>query len=379
MVEIFESLPDPRVERTKLHPLAAVVVLGLFAVISGCEGWDEMARFSSAKVEWLQTWLDLPNGAPCADTFRRVFAALDPDAFHRCFVRWMSEMAQGTKGKLVAIDGKTMRGTVSRALGKTPLHVVSAWLAENNLTLGQVVTDEKSNEITAIPALLALLNVEGATITIDAMGCQKKIAAAIVEKGAEYILALKGNQSTLENEVEGFFAEAQKTAFRDTPHTFHESVDGDHGRIETRRVWATSEVSWMLDAKKDWKNLRSLILVESERTVDGKTTVEHRHYISSHETLDAQRLGELVRGHWSVENNLHWVLDVTFDEDRSRIRDGHSAQNLALLRKLALAFFKNEKTLKTSIAQKKKMAGWERDYALRVMLAGVPDTPASSA
>ncbi len=190
-------------------------------------------------------------------------------------------MAGGTKGKLVAIDGKTMRGTLARSIGKTALHVVSAWLAENSLTLGQVVTEEKSNEITAIPALLALLDLEGATITIDAMGCQKKIAAAIVDKGADYVLALKGNQSALEKEVESFFVEAKSAAFRDIPHTFHESVDGDHGRIEVRRVWATSETAWMIDVRKDWKDLRSLVLVESERTLDGKTTVEHRHYISS--------------------------------------------------------------------------------------------------
>lgn len=377
MVEIFESLPDPRVDRTKVHPLTTVIMLGLLAVVSGCEGWDEMSRFSSTKLAWLETWLDLPSGAPCADTFRRVFAALDPEAFHRCFMQWMKQMARGTKGKLVAIDGKTMRGTLGRSINKTALHIVSAWLEENSLTLGQVVTDEKSNEITAIPALLALLDLEGATVTIDAMGCQKKIAAAIVDKTADYILALKGNQSTLEKEVEVFFEGARKQAFLGIPHTFHESVNGDHGRIEVRRVWATCEVAWMVAAKKEWKGLQSLILIESERTLGGKTTVENRHYISSHGKLDAERLGELVRGHWSVENNLHWVLDVTFNEDRCRIRQGYAAQNLALLRKLALTLFKNEKTLKTSIAQKKKVAAWDNTYALRVMTAGLPETPST--
>jgi len=373
IVATFRTLPDPRVDRTKRHPLISVVVVALLAVICGCEGWDEMARFAAMKEEWLKTWLELPNGTPCADTFRRVFAALSPEEFHRCFVQWMAALARGTKGKLVAIDGKTMRGTLARSLGKTALHMVSAWLGENQVVLGQMATAAKSNEITAIPQLLALLDVEGATVSIDAMGCQKKIAEAIVSKGADYILALKGNQSTLEKEVEEFFDAARKQGFRDIPHSFHETVDGDHGRIEVRRVWATSETGWMLDARKEWTKLQSLVLVESERCLNGQTSIEHRHYISSHASLDAQGLGQLIREHWGVENGLHWVLDVTFAEDRCRIRQGHAAENFALLRKLALALFKQETTLKTSIAQKKKAAGWDHNYGLRVLTAGVPD------
>lgn len=322
------------------------------------------------KAEWLKTWLDLPNGTPSADTFRRVMAALDPKEFHRCFMQWMVTLAGGTKGKLVAIDGKTMRGTLARAAGKTAIHMVSAWLGENNLVLGQMMTEAKSNEITAIPQLLELIDVKGSTVTIDAMGCQTKIAQVIVGKGADYILALKGNQSTLEQEVASFFADARTTGFQGVPHSFHETVDGDHGRIETRRVWVTTQLDWMLDAKKSWSNLQSLVLVESERFVNGKTTIELRHYISSHKTLDAKLLGESIRAHWGVENGLHWVLDVTFNEDRCRIREGHAAENFALLRKLALTLFKCETSLKMSIALKKKSAAWDHNYGLKVLAAG---------
>jgi predicted transposase YbfD/YdcC len=373
MVEIFESLPDPRVERTKRHPLSSVMVLALFAVICGCEGWDDMARFSAMKRAWLETWLDLPNGTPSADTFRRVIAMLDPAEFHRCFVAWMSALAGGTKDKLVSIDGKTVRGTLRSALGKSALHLVSAWCAENSVVLGQVATAEKSNEITAIPELLALLDLSGATVTIDAMGCQKKIAEAIVAKSADYILALKGNQSTLEHEVQDFFAVARKNDFLDVAHSFHETVDADHGRVEVRRTWATCDTDWMLDAKKDWKGLRTLIRVENECTKDGKTTVDHRHYISSHTTADAEHLGKLVRGHWGIESALHWVLDVTFREDSCRIHDGHAAENFALLRKIALALFKQETSTKTSVALKKKSAGWDHTYGLKVLAAGFPE------
>jgi predicted transposase YbfD/YdcC len=372
IAEFFASLKDPRVARTQRHALMSILVLSLLAVICGAEGWDEMARFAETKQSWLETWLDLPNGTPCADTFRRVLSALDPQEFHRCFVAWMAALARGTQGKLVAIDGKTMRGSFARSLGRAAVHMVSAWVAENGLVLGQMATEEKSNEITAIPQLLALLELTGATVTIDAMGCQRKIAEAIVDKGADYILALKGNQSTLQQEVEGFFEHADKTDFKDIAHTTHQTVDGEHGRIEVRRVWAITEVGWM-DARRDWKNLRSLILVESERTIDGKTSLERRHFISSHRELDAAALAPLIRGHWGIENSLHWVLDVVFDEDRCRIRQGHGAENFALLRKLALALFKQETSAKTSVNQKKKMASWSDAYALRVLTAGFPE------
>jgi predicted transposase YbfD/YdcC len=347
-----------------------ILVLSLLSVICGAEGWDEMAEFAESKRDWLETWLDLPNGTPCADTFRRVLSALEPKEFQRCFSEWMAAVAGGTEGKLVAIDGKTIRGSFARSLGKSAVHLVSAWVAENSLALGQLATEEKSNEITAIPQLLALLELRGATVSIDAMGCQTKIAEAIVSKGADYILALKGNQSTLQQEVESFFKHAGKTGFKDIPHTFDETVDGEHGRLEVRRVWATADLDWMQDAKKSWTNLRTLVLVESERTVDGKTSTERRHYISSHRELDAQRLGQLIRGHWAVENGLHWVLDVVFDEDSCRIRQGHGAENFALLRKLALALFKQETSAKKSVAMKRKRAGWDHLYGLRVLAAG---------
>ncbi len=370
-VDIFGGMPDPRVERTKKHPLMSVLILALLSMISGCEGWDEIARFCAMKRTWLETWLDLPNGTPCADTFRRVFMALEPKAFHVCFVKWMAAVSGGTEGKLVAIDGKTMRGTLAKALGKNAMHLVSAWVPDDGVVLGQVATEEKSNEITAIPQLLDLIVLEGATVSIDAMGCQKKIAEAILDKGADYILALKGNQSTLESEVETFFSDAQKNGFRDVSHTFHETVDADHGRLEVRRLWATTDIEWMVDAKKWWKGLGALVCIESEQTKDGKTSVEKRHYITSHSDKSAEQLAAWIRGHWGVESALHWVLDVTFREDDCRIRNG--AENLALLRKLALILFKQETSLKTSIRQKKKAAGWDHEYALRVLTAGFPE------
>jgi predicted transposase YbfD/YdcC len=369
IAEFFATLKDPRVARTQRHPLMSILVMSMLAVICGAEGWDEMAWFASSQRSWLETWLELPNGTPCADTFRRVLSALDPEEFNRCFVAWMAAVSKGMAGKLVAVDGKTMRGSFARKLGKSAVHMVSAWAAENALVLGQLATEEKSNEITAIPQLLALLELTGATVTIDAMGCQRKIAEAIVDKGADYILALKGNQSTLHDEVAEFFAHARQMGFKDTPFTFHETVDGEHGRIEVRRVWASTQVDWM-SVRKEWKKLGTLVLVESERTVDGQTSTEQRHYISSHGDLDAEQLGARIRAHWSIENRLHWVLDVVFDEDRCRIRQGHGAENLAWMRKIALAAFRRETSLKKkSVNQKRKTAAWDHDYALRVLLS----------
>jgi predicted transposase YbfD/YdcC len=367
---IFAGLPDPRVERTRRHPLMSVLMLALVSMISGCEGWDEMARFCAIREEWLKTWIDLPNGTPCADTFRRVFMALDTRVLHGCFVQWMAAIGGRPDGKLIAIDGKTMRGTLAKALGKTALHLVSAWVPDDGIVLGQVITAEKSNEITAIPELLELIAVKGATVTIDAMGCQTKIADLIISKGAHYILALKGNQSTLADDVKLFFEEAKRTKFADIKHLFHETVDADHGRVEVRKIWTTTDIEWMVDAKKNWKGLGALICIESEHTKAGVVTTESRHYITSHSDKSAEELGARVRAHWGIENGLHWTLDTTFHEDACRIRNG--AENFALLRKLALILFKQEKSLKTSVRQKKKAAGWDQDYALRVMTAGFP-------
>lgn len=368
----FESLKDPRVERTRRHKLMDIVVISVTAVISYADGWDDIVEYAKVREEWLRTFLELPHGIPCADTFRRVFTALDPEQFQACFLSWVRSLVETTEGKLIAIDGKTVRHSFASEEGKGPLPLVSAWVAHNQLVLGQVATDTKSNEITAIPKLLQLIDVHGATVTIDAMGCQKKIADAIVEGGGDYILALKDNQPTIHQEVELFFESARAEAFSDTPCDQAQSIDGDHGRIEVRRVFASSDIGWMAD-KPQWKNLQSVVLVESERTIGEETSLEHRYYLTSH-TADAALLAGLIRGHWGIENKLHWVLDMAFDEDRCRIRRGNAPDNFALLRKIALNLLKLEKTSKRGLQAKRKRAAWDQGYLLQVLQA-VGQTP----
>ena len=364
----FENLKDPRVERTRRHKLQDIVVISVMAVIGFADGWSDIVQFAKDREDWLRKVLELPGGIPCDDTFRRVMSALDPDAFQACFLAWVRALVAATDGNLVAIDGKTVRRSFAKEEGKSALHVVSAWSAQNQLVLGQIATDAKSNEITAIPELLVVLDLRGATVTIDAMGCQKKIAEAIIAAKADYVLTLKDNQPTLSQEVREFFESAQADGFRGTRHDQTETEDGGHGRIEVRRVFASDDIDWMAD-KTVWKGLRSVVMIESERTVGEKTSYERRYYLSSL-APDAAVIGERVRGHWGIENQLHWVLDMAFDEDRSRIRRGHGPDNFALLRKIALNLLKQEKTCKRGIEGKRKHAAWNHDYLLRVLEAG---------
>ena len=368
----FEAVPEPRVERTRLHPLPNILIIALLAMICVGEGWEDMEEFGLAKEAWLGTFLDLRNGIPSADTFRRVLSAVDPKAFNACFIAWVQALSVGTSGKLVAIDGKTVRHSFDRATGRKALHVVSAWIAENRLTLGQVATEAKSNEITAIPQLLALLDIRGATITVDAMGCQKAIAEKVIDQGADYIMGLKGNQGTAHKEVEEFFTDAHAKDSKDVEHTFHETVDGsEHGRLEVRRAWASQELDWFADLPK-WKGLRSIIMIERERTVGaGETSIERRYYWSSH-VVDAEIFAAMIRGHWGIENQLHWCLDVGFREDESRIRTDHGPENLALLRKIAMNLAKSERTHKKGIQAKRKLAAWKDAYLLKLLQAGLP-------
>ena len=371
----FEDLPEPRVERTRLHPLMNVLIIGLLTMICVGEGWEDMEAFGLAKQAWLATFLDLRHGIPSEDTFRRVFSALDPRAFNACFIAWVQALSEGTAGKLIPIDGKTIRHSFNRATGKKALHVVSAWIANNRLTLGQIATEEKSNEITAIPKLLELLDIRGATVTVDAMGCQKDIAEKIVDQGGDYIMGLKGNQATAHNEVEEFFTDARAREFRDVEHSFHETIDGsEHGRLEVRRVWASPQLDWFADLPK-WKGLRSIIMIESQRTVGTETSSECRYYWSSH-VVDAKIFAEMIRGHWGIENQLHWCLDVAFGEDQSRIRTDHGPENIALLRKIAMNLAKNERSHKRGIQAKRKLAAWDDAYLLKLLQAGLPQIPA---
>jgi len=371
----FEELPDPRVERTRLHPLMNILIIALLTMICVGEGWEDMEAFGLAKQAWLSTFLDLKHGIPSEDTFRRVLSALDPKAFNACFIAWVQALSGGTAGKLVPIDGKTVRHSFNRATGKKALHVVSAWIANNRLSLGQLATEEKSNEITAIPKLLELLDIRGATITVDAMGCQRHIAAKVIEQGGDYIMGLKGNQEIAHKEVEEFFTEARAHDFRGTEHSFHESVDGsEHGRVEVRRVWSSQELDWFEDRSK-WMGLRSIIMIESERTVGAGTSSERRYYWSSH-AVDAGTFTAMIRGHWGIENQLHWCLDVGFREDESRIRTDHGAENIALLRKVAMNLAKSERSFKRGIQAKRKQAAWDDAYLLKLLQAGLPQIPA---
>ena len=370
----FATLPDPRVVGRCDHDLLAILSIAIMSVICGCKGWEDMAFWAQDHQAWLKTFLRLPNGIPHHDCYRRVFAALDPTAFSQCFMTWMQALVGSTEGKLIAIDGKTMRRTFDRASGRSALHVVSAWVASNAVVLGQVVTDAKSNEITAIPALLALLDVRGAIVTIDAMGCQKDIAADIVARGADYVLSLKDNHPTAHQEVAEYFAWAISKGTVQS----HQTTDGDHGRIEVRTTHVTTHVDWFED-RSDWKGLQSFVMVESERTIGSKVTTERRYYLSSLGTTDAAVVGAYVRAHWSIENTLHWSLDVTFREDDSRIRVGHGPQNLAWLRKLAITLLKrtpsNPRNLAKgrSLIQRQAQADRDHDYLLAVLTADSQD------
>jgi predicted transposase YbfD/YdcC len=362
----FASLEDPRVEGRCDHVFLELVTIALLAVICGATGWAGVETFARTRQPWLCTFLTLPGGAPTDATFQRVFARLAPGAFQRCFTAWMQRLADVTGGRVVAIDGKTLRRSFDRATGRAALHLVHAWVAENQILLGQVATDAKSNEITAIPALLDLLDLRGALVTIDAMGCQKPIAARIVDGGAAYLLSLKDNHPLVHAEVAAYFDRAIGTP---TVHEAAATTDGDHGRIDVRRVWTTGDVAWFAD-RAAWKGLQTFVRVTRERTVGATTTCETVHYLSSAPADDPALLAAAIRAHWAVENGLHWTLDVTYHEDDSRIRAGHGAQNFALLRRTALSLLRNESSSRASVPQKQFAAALDPDYLLKVLAVG---------
>jgi len=339
----FAGLPDPR-RHNAVHRFTDILTIAVLGVMCKADDWSEVRAWAVANAGWLGTFLALPRGIPSAGTFRRVFARVDPDAFERCFVGWAKALAAASAGRLVAVDGKALRRSFARAWDARGAHLVSAWCGANRVVLGQLAVDAKTNEITAIPALLDLLDVTGAVVTIDAMGCQRDIAGTVVGKGADYVLGLKDNQPTLYAKAKALLDEAVLDGFRGMSHGHFAETNGGHGRVETRRVWVTDEVRWLgADLLAQWPGLASVAVVEGVRRdlgdLTGAATTERRYFISSLPGCDdacAERVGRAVRGHWGVENRLHWRLDMAFREDESRIRKGHGAQNFSRLRRITL-------------------------------------------
>ena len=364
IIEHFSSLTDPRILLKTRHKLIDIIVITLCAVLAGADEWTEIAEFGRIKEKWFRTFLELPFGIPSHDTFGRVFSMIRPEEFEKCFLDWVRAAFQTIAPQVIAIDGKTLRHSYDRSSNKAAIHMVSAWATENRLVLGQVKTEEKSNEITAIPELLRVLALKGCIVTIDAMGCQREIVKQIVEQGADYVISLKGNQGTLHKEVELLLQSAKENGFKDLSHDTCETTDGEHGRIEIRRFTTTGEVDWFEDKSK-WEKLTSFGMVESERQIGDKTTRDTRYYISSLPS-DAKTFAQASRGHWGIENGLHWSLDIAFREDESRIRIGHAATNLGIIRHFALNLIKQDKSRKLGVKASRKRAGWDETYLYRL-------------
>ena len=365
IAEHFETVEDPRIERSKAHLLIDILTIAILAVICGADGWVGIETYGKAKYQWLKSFLALPNGIPSHDTFARVFARLNPEQLQESFLSWVKAVSRVSEGEVIAIDGKTVRRSYDKGKNQGAIHMVSAWASQNRLVLGQKKVDDKSNEITAIPELLKILDINGCIVTIDAMGTQKAIAKQIIEQGGDYVLALKGNQGNLFEDVQQIFEQAQAQDFQEIEHDFHQTIDGGHGRIEKRRCWALGQVEHLIDSEQ-WSQFTSIAMVESERQCEGQISREVRYYISSL-SPDAQKLAESIRSHWTIENPLHWVLDVAFREDECRIRTGHAAENFALLRHLALSALNQETSAKLGIKNKRGRAGWDNDYLLKVL------------
>jgi predicted transposase YbfD/YdcC len=364
----FHTLPDPRKRTQNMrHNFLDILVIAICAVLCGANDWVAVATFGRAKERWFRRFLELPNGIPSHDTFTDVFTKLDPDRFQHCFVSWMSRIATLLPGDIVNVDGKTLRRSYDRQDGRAAIHMVSAWARRNALVLGQVKTDEKSNEITAIPQLLNVLEVTGCLVTIDAMGCQKAIATTIREKGADYLLALKENHPTLHQAVDAHFHPAQVATYATYDVDFAETRDHGHGRDEIRRCWVEHDVEW-LAARDEWTDLNAVVMVQTERRCQGKLSQETRYYLTSG-AQDASEILDVTREHWSIENGLHWRLDVAFREDECRIRKGHGAENFAILRHFALNLLNQEQTTTVGMQNKRLKAGWDECY-LETVLRG---------
>ena len=373
----FEDLPDPRSPLGRRHVLSDLLAIAICAVICGADGWSAVEEFGHSKARWFATFLQLPHGIPSHDTFGRVFAALDPPEMERCFMAWVAALVRTCGGKLVSFDGKSLRQSFEHAWDKSGMaHLVSAFVGANRLVLGQLAVPQagcdeqqrRGNEITVLPELLELLDLKGATVSIDAIGCQRALAQQVREKGADYVLCVKENQPKLLGSVKASMELAILEGLTHTPGKFFGEVDGDHGRIETRRVWVAAAAAWLdKPLLGRWPGLASIACVERVREIGDKTESEKHYYISSLRDCQARTLAEAVRGHWAIENQLHWHLDVSFHEDACRVRKDHGPENLSRLRRIALNLLQQETTRKRGIRIKRLRAGWDHDYLLKVL------------
>lgn len=362
LLEHFGDLDDPRTRQSR-HDLTELLLVAICGVLSGADGWAGVAVWGQAKLPWLRQFLPFEHGIASHDTFGRVFALLDAASFEQRFIAWMGSVGGVFEGLEIAIDGKTVRR--SKSSGQKAIHLVSAFAHGLGVTLGQVKTAEKSNEITAIPELLNALLLKGCIVTIDAMGCQKAIAAKIIQHESDYVLAVKNNQSSLAEAVDGFFTEAERSDYHGLRPTRAEWIEKDHGRIETRRCVVIDELEW-LEERRHWPGLKTLALVEAIREINGVVSTERRYYISSLHA-DAAQIGTVIRGHWGVENGLHWSLDVAFGEDQARMREGNSAENFSILRRIALNLLRQDKSTKVGVKNRRLLAGWNDNYRERIL------------
>lgn len=369
LVEYMKEIPDPRHPYNQKHKFIDIIIIAITAIICGMDTWNEIEDWACSKKEWLETFLELPSGIPSHDTINRVFQMIEPEKFHHAFFRWTEAVAGKIKG-VVALDGKTIRRSRDKAKGKRPIHVVSAWASEASLVLGQLRVNEKTNEIKAIPELLDILCLKGCVVTIDAMGTQKEIARKIIEKEADYILQVKGNQETLMNDIASHFKEKVfpcDKVILEKEDSYYKDICFEHGRQEIREYYVENDIKWLLQNHCDWEGLRGIGACIATITENGKTTTEITYSIYSQAELGAKEYGKSKRAHWGIENSLHWVLDIGFREDESRMRAGNAAENANILRHIALNLLKHEKSCKMGMASKRKKCGYDLNYLYKVL------------
>lgn len=364
LLQAFATLPDPRKSRNQIYPLMDIIGVAIIGILCSGNDWVNVVKWANAYEGWFQSVGLCLEGIPSHDTIGRFFRLVNPKAFETCFVQWVQTLANNIQG-VIAIDGKTICNSADLFNKKKAAHIVTAFAAENDIILGQLKTAEKSNEITAIPELLNTLKLKGCIITIDAMGCQTAITKKIKEQGGDYVIGLKGNQGNLHAEAINFFDQVLDVGAQEAECGYAKTVEKEHGRIEEREIWITSDLSW-LEGAEEWDGLKSLICIKSIRHEKEKTSEEMKYYISSL-SVSAGRIGEIIRMHWAIENKLHWHLDVTFNEDKSKIYAGNGAENFSLLKRCVLNLVKADTTEKASISTKRKMAGWDPNYRLRLM------------